>query len=86
MTELVVTHDLQVYPAQWTEVASGRKSFEIVPDERDYQPGDLVQFREHDGDYTGRVTAPRMVTYVLRPPDPLGAVRQGFVIIALAAP
>jgi hypothetical protein len=42
------THNLKSWPESYRAVLSGRKLFEIRRDDRDFQPGDVVNLLEYD--------------------------------------
>lgn len=43
------THELKILPQFFKEARSGNKYFEIRKNDRDYQTGDVIILREHDG-------------------------------------
>ncbi len=57
-------HELKIWPAFFEQVISGKKKFEIRRNNRNYQVGDILLFREYKqecvhgyptvGEYTGR--------------------------------
>lgn len=60
-------HQLKAWPEHWREVATGRQTFEIRKDDRNYQVGDVLVLREYDPaaeQYTGQVCT-RYVTHLL---------------------
>lgn len=67
----IKTHDLKTWPRFFNLVISGRKTFEIRTDDRDFQAGDYLLLREWDDmqqDYTGRSVRVRVVdVFSLRP-------------------
>ena len=47
-------HELKILPVFFTDVISGKKTFEIRKNDRPFQEGDLLALNEHDGQkYTG---------------------------------
>lgn len=56
------THKLKILPQFFKEAKNGRKYFEIRKNDRDYQVGDFIVLKEHDGliysgrQLTGRIT------------------------------
>lgn len=60
-------HDLKLSWAFWNEVMSGEKCFELRENDRGFQKGDQVLFREVDkkGTLTGRTSGNFEITYVL---------------------
>lgn len=58
------THDIKILPEFYNDVESGRKSFEIRKNDRDYKVGDYLLLREWDGEkYTGRKIT-RYINYI----------------------
>lgn len=50
------THKLKILPKYFKAVARGTKHFEIRKNDRDYNVGDQIELKEHDGEiYTGNV-------------------------------
>ena len=48
-------HAVKIIPTYFDDVQSGRKTFEIRENDRDYRVGDFLALNEWDGDhYTGR--------------------------------
>ena len=61
-----VTHELKILPQYFRAVCGGSKTFELRKNDRDYQEGDYLLLREHDGEkYTG-LAIKVAVTYVLK--------------------
>lgn len=60
-------HDIKILPQYYEDVISGKKSFEIRKNDRDYKVGDVFVLREWDSDhgYTGRSYA-NVIKYVLK--------------------
>lgn len=74
-------HKLKIQPQYFREVESGRKTFEIRKDDRDYKTGDTLELAEFDkGQFTGRLLT-MVVTYTLRDCEQYG-LKKGFVILA----
>lgn len=48
------THELKILPEYFGPVVSGRKTFEIRENDRDFKELDRVILKEWDGEYTGR--------------------------------
>lgn len=62
-----IKHYLKILPEYFEAIISGVKKFELRKDDRDYQIGDTVIFREYDGkDFTGRYTQQVRIEYILR--------------------
>ena len=82
-------HDLKVWPDYFEAITSGRKTFEIRKNDRNYRVGDILDLREYapgPDEYTGR-RCERQVTYMLHGDDPMGfafGLRTGFVAMAIA--
>jgi hypothetical protein len=50
-------HLLKIHPCYFKEVASGKKTFELRINDRDYKSGDTLRLREYDPEskeFTGR--------------------------------
>lgn len=77
-------HELKIWPEFYKSVDSGMKPFEIRKNDRDYQVGDTVSFREwNGGKYTGRRCGPYRIHYMyLRAPGLFG----DYCIIGLDGP
>lgn len=61
------THSLKVWPQQFEELATGRKTFEFRKDDRGFMVGDALRLQEFNpeaDDFTGRVLV-RHVTHIL---------------------
>ncbi|KEF40137.1 protein of unknown function with PDB structure (DUF3850) [Schinkia azotoformans MEV2011] len=59
-------HKLKTYPEYFSEVCTGKKSFEIRENDRCFKVGDtllLQEFLPEEGSYTGRVVE-RKVSYI----------------------
>lgn len=80
-------HELKTWPEYFEAVDSGRKTFELRKNDRDFKVGDTLRLREYEPGpdrYTGRECT-RVVTYVTDA-IALGAVRSGFVCLGLHVP
>jgi len=44
----MTVHDLKIYPEYWEDIATGKKTFEVRKNDRDYQVGDLLLLRKFD--------------------------------------
>lgn len=74
---------LKISPKYFDDVASGRKNFEIRKNDRNYQVGDYVKFKEwKDGHYTERETKHYRITYILTDCPQYG-LQEGYCILAL---
>lgn len=61
-------HELKTWPQYYVEIMSGKKTFEVRFDDRDFQVGDMVLLQEWNPEseqYTGR-EAERVITYIIR--------------------
>ncbi|MBP3040568.1 DUF3850 domain-containing protein [Bacillaceae bacterium Marseille-Q3522] len=59
-------HKLKIHPQYFIEVLSGKKSFEIRKNDRNFKVGDTLLLQEFEPDsnsYTGRI-AERKITYI----------------------
>ena len=68
----MATHRLKTWPCYFEEVISGRKSFEVRKNDRDFRTGDLLELVEWDpytGSFTGR-QCQREITYILDSNNP----------------
>jgi ASC-1-like (ASCH) protein len=61
-----VKHKLKIQPEYFKEVCTGKKSFEIRKNDRDFKVGDMLLLQEYlpeSNSYTGRVVE-RKDTYI----------------------
>lgn len=78
------THELKTWLGFYDHIATHEKTFEIRPDDRDFQIGDVLVLYEWDPqtqESTGRSCA-RLVTYVMRNAAAFG-LADGFVAMGL---
>lgn len=81
MLDKSVGHSLKILPEYYDAIISGRKTFEIRKNDRDYHVGDKLILKEWDGiEYTGRITKKEIV-YMLD--DNSGYVLEGYVIMSI---
>lgn len=74
------THELKILPEYFEDVVSGRKTFEVRLNDRNYKVRDNLILREwKDGAYTGRKITKRVI-YLLDDP---AYCKEGFVILGL---
>lgn len=73
-------HSLKTHSVPYQGVISGRKTFEIRKNDRDFQVGDILKLREWNGDYTGRHMS-FWITYIL--PGPNYGVPEGYCIMSI---
>lgn len=77
-------HELKTWTSYYAAVESGKKTFEVRLNDRDFRVGDVLRLREwsvESGDYTGRECW-RTVTYVLTASE---FCKEGFAILGIAA-
>jgi uncharacterized protein DUF3850 len=81
----VKTHSLKTWPAFFDDMLSGKKSFEVRRNDRDFHEGDMLLLEEWipDQDGTsgayGERKASFVVTYVLR--GPILGIKEGWVVM-----
>ena len=87
-------HDLKIWPPFFEHVVSGRKTFDVRRDDRNFKLGDTVLLREWEPKerghqdspyYTGREHRMR-ISYILNPRpgrDPDCGLVPGFVVLGL---
>lgn len=78
------THELKIMPEYYEAVVSGKKTFEIRYNDRDYNVGDLLILqeckKENDQEhYTGRCEL-AIVTYIL---DEQTSLREGYIAMGI---
>jgi len=76
-------HELKTWPSYFNEVKTGRKTFEVRQNDRNFESGDVLVLREYDPrtqEYTGRELAFE-AGYILHG-DQFG-IEAGHVVIAL---
>ena len=82
-------HELKVWPEYFEAIASGRKTFEIRQNDRNFQCGDTLVLKEYapgPDEYTG-FAVKRTVSYILNGDNPMGfafGLRTGFVAMGLS--
>jgi hypothetical protein len=77
-------HELKTWPAYFADLRSGKKTFELRKNDRDYQVGDRLILREYDPHkdrYTGKKLV-RRVTHVLRYAPAFG-LEVGYAILSI---
>lgn len=72
-------HDLKTWPEYFEEVLSENKPFEVRLNDRDYKVGDVLNLREWENVYSGRVVSV-LVTYVLSDER---FVKPGYVVMGI---
>lgn len=78
-----MTHELKIHPAYFKAVRSGKKTFEVRYNDRNYKVGDVLKLREWDGEkYTGRVLDV-YVDYILNDP---AYCKDNMVVMAIKLP
>ena len=74
-------HKLKLAKMFFDDVRSGRKSFDLLKNDRNYQLGDIIEYREMDkGEETGRVIE-KEVIYIL---EGFKGLQENYCILALA--
>lgn len=77
----LMIHELKIIPEYYNDIISGRKTFEVRFNDRNYQVGDVLVLREYEnGEYTGRAIE-RKVIYILD--ETSGYVLKDHVIMSL---
>lgn len=80
-----MVHELKISPAYFEDVISGRKTFEVRKNDRDFRENDYVALKEFridapDGmQYTGRSAIYR-ITYILDNPE---FCKAGYVVMGI---
>ena len=73
-------HNLKILPEYFDAIVSGKKTFEVRFNDRDYQVDDILLLQEWvDGQYTGRSLEAK-VTYLLDNPR---YCQEGYVIMSI---
>lgn len=73
-------HKVKIRPEYYEPVISGKKTFEVRYNDRDYQVGDALLLREWDeSGYSGRESL-FDITYMLKDYD---AIKEGYVILSI---
>ena len=73
-------HYIKILPEYYDAIDSGKKTFEVRFNDRNYQIHDILHLQEWiDGEYTGREMAVE-VTYLLDNPN---YCKEGYVIMAI---
>lgn len=75
-------HELKVYPKFFDEIVSGKKTFEIRKNDRDYAVRDFIIFKEWDGYYTNKIFNVR-ITYLLKHEDFPEGIPKDYVVFAI---
>ena len=76
------THELKIKPEYFLPVFNRRKNFELRKNDRGFQVGDEIVFKEFDGQkYTGGFVS-RTITYVLKDCPEYG-LQDGYCILGL---
>ena len=74
-------HQLKIFPDHFNDVISGRKTFEVRRNDRDFHVGDLLALNEYDAvfGYTGRSCLVR-TDYILKDER---YCKPGYVILSI---
>ena len=76
------THELKIKPEYFLPVFDRRKNFELRKNDRDFQVGDIIVFRQFEnGEYVDGFFA-REITYVLKDCPEYG-LQDGYCILGL---
>lgn len=79
-------HKLKILPEYFDAIASRKKTFELRKDDRGYKVGDILWFREWDGErYTGRELSVIEIKYILRDCPEYG-LSDGYCILGFNEP
>lgn len=74
-------HELKIYPKYFEDVTSGKKTFEVRKNDRNFQVGDILPLKEWDNiKYSGREVR-AMVVYLLN--DKFIGVMPGYVVLGI---
>lgn len=84
-------HELKTWPEFFEQIVSGKKTFELRNDDRNFVVGDVLCLQEYDPttkQYTGRETV-RSVSHILRHRPDAGCaatfgLMPGYVVLSLA--
>lgn len=79
-------HDLKTWPAEFSEVTTGRKTFEWRLNDRDFLPGDLLLLREWEPtaeSYTGRVVLRKITQMSDGHREPFEGIPDGYAILSI---
>jgi hypothetical protein len=82
---ILMVHELKIWPRYFSDVADGKKLFELRCNDRNFQLGDILMLREWDKDagYSGRIITAN-VSYLLPSSEcPDGGLDAGYVILGL---
>ena len=75
-------HALKIHPEYFAEVLTGKKTFEVRENDRDYKTGDLLALNEYDPEkeaYTGRC----VLVYADYVCTSTKYVREGFAVMSI---
>ncbi|WP_065755239.1 DUF3850 domain-containing protein [Bradyrhizobium paxllaeri] len=82
-------HHVKCWRVFFDDMQTGRKSFDVRRDDRDYQIGDIMNFKEWapaETRYTGRETR-KLITYIVHAGEgsfaPLAGLKPGFCVLGL---
>ena len=78
-------HELKTWPPEFQAIYSGRKTFEVRRNDRDFKEGDEVLLREYiltNGSYTERRIR-KKIGFILSNPNPFLYLPDGYVILSL---
>lgn len=74
-------HELKISPEYFMDVVSGKKTFEIRKNDRDFKVGDYAKLNEYDAEngYTGE-SMTFEITYVMTDAE---YVKEGFAVLGI---
>ena len=73
-----MTHNLKTLPIYFDAVKSGKKTFEIRSNDRDFKVGDIMILNKWDGKYIDEDVIKLKITYIL---DSKIYIQPGYVAI-----
>lgn len=74
-------HKLKLAKMFFNDMQTGRKPFDLQKNDREYQLGDVIEYREMDnGEPTGRVIE-KEITYIM---EGFAGLKEDYCILALA--
>lgn len=74
-------HELKIYPRYLEDIASGKKTFEVRKNDRNFQVGDILTLKEWDNiNYSGKEIGARVI-YLLN--DKFIGVMPGYVVLGI---
>ena len=71
--------ELKIRPNYLYDILSGKKSFEVRKNDRDFKVGDTLLLKEWDNDFTG-LEVSYLVTYILDNPE---YIKEDFIVMGI---